>query len=193
MKPKTLRQRAHSLSRQITIPPGELLHLIAAAGLTAVETTLAHRGKLTLPLRLETAGDIVPPLEARTVTPLPAVPGMGKASLIASAPAETLPVHLPAAVALRLLEMCELAGINGGLDAFVSSIMEGTLESTAADVLIELWGITDPETVARLEKLQSEAMAAAKAGNPGKTSQVSDDEMEPVLTGSTTSRKGGAP
>ena len=95
MSAKTLRQRARDLSRQLNTPPGEILNMIAHAGLTAIEQTLAQCGGVTFPLELKTVDD-PPPLDARIVTELQTRPGMGKAFLIAHAEPETLPFHLPA-------------------------------------------------------------------------------------------------
>ncbi len=82
IKTATLKQAnlsaAQALAARLNTPASEILDMVTSAGLDAVEKTLAHRGKLTLPLAFETAGDIVPPLDARTVTEFPAVPGIGK-------------------------------------------------------------------------------------------------------------------
>ena len=92
MKPKTLRQRARALSRQLNAPPGEILNMVAHAGLDAVEATLADRRGITLPLAFETVENLSPLL---------------------SAPA-TLPVYLPAADGLLLRELCRTADIEAG-------------------------------------------------------------------------------
>lgn len=86
-----IRQQATELARQLNMPSSELLDLVTLAGLAAIRETLAHRGKLTLPLELATAGDIVPPLHARTVTPLSPGRGMGKAATISPVAEQTVP------------------------------------------------------------------------------------------------------
>ena len=151
MKPKTLRQRARALSRQLNTPAGEILNMIGHAGLDAIEATLAHRGKVTLPLAFDTAGDVVPPLNARTVTELPMKQGMGKAFLIAHAEPETLPIHLPAADVQLLRELCKAAYIEAGPDwmilDMVSTIASDSLGSTrrsmrgAPDILASMWDL----------------------------------------------------
>lgn len=69
MKSST-RQRAITLAGRLHMPAGELIELVAHAGLAALESTLENQGRLTLPLQLATTGDIVPFSANIDVTPL---------------------------------------------------------------------------------------------------------------------------
>ena len=171
MKTATLKQAnlsaAQALAARLNTPASEILDMVTSAGLDAVEKTLAHRGKLTLPLAFETAGDIVPPIDARTVTEFPAVPGMGKRLLIALLPPETLPVHLPARDVMLLRELCKAAGIADGLEGLASAWLEeiaaNSLQSNvrkaahlahgALDLISSGWNLGDDHGAA-MERMQ---------------------------------------
>lgn len=67
----------------------------------------------------------------------------------------TLPIHLPAALVVKLRRLAIAADIEGGADCFVAKVLGDIVDDTAADILINGWEITNPATIARLYEIES--------------------------------------
>ena len=63
----TNRKRAQSIAAQLNTPTADILEMILAAGIEAIERTLHESGRLVLPLEFGTVADIVPFRQIRTV------------------------------------------------------------------------------------------------------------------------------
>jgi len=134
-----LKQKAAEIAALLSFPaPDELLNLTAAAGLDAIAATFSQRGGVTFPLSLATTGD--------------------KLSLL-NAP-DKLPVYLPAGLVQKLNAMGECIGLEDGAATFITEIISDDLaddNTHAADLIAEMWTVTDPEIIAELYRIQSGA------------------------------------
>ena len=128
------RNKAATLAARLQhITAAELLEMILAAGLDAVAAAIDSQGSLALPLEFSIEKG------------------------------NTRPIHLPAAMAGKLRTMAAAAGIEGGADSFAAEVIGSALDSTAADLFIDGWNITNPATIAELYRIQS---ATAKEQTP---------------------------